>query len=436
MKQIIYFLIILQFVSKITFAKNDYSNQQSTKVISDSLNLSQIQVGSQIPNIQFEDIINFKSKSINIKDFRGKYLILDFWAIFCTPCIALIPKMEEFQKQFDGELQIMMIALQSKEATKNFYLKRGELGRPISLPSVMDSSLGKLFGISFIPHYVWIDKEGIVRAITDNNQVTKENIKKFINGDELNLPIKADPVAINYDYNTPLLVNGNGGNGKSLKYHSILSGYIEGLGGAYSLKADSCKIVGLNCTIPGLYLIAYGDNNSALPTNLLNLQVRDSSKYIPDLKNLDYWQKTNLYCYELIVPDSLAHKRLAIMRKDLERLFGLQADFETQDKNCFVLIKKSNNLLKTNKGKSQRKVTPTSIRIQNMPISTLIGSISHYHPRKIFLDETTHKGNVDIDIEADILDVESVKRSLSKYGLDIIMVKREIESLTLKESTN
>lgn len=436
MKRTLFVFILLPLTFGSRFAEaNIHTWHKDGNNNPDSLTL-QIQIGKPIPDIRFDNIINYKTRSANIADFRGKYIILDFWATFCSPCIALMPKMEQFQKQFGNKLQIMMVALQSKKTTENFYRKREESGRPIGLPSVMDSSLAKFFGIRFIPHYVWIDKTGIIKAITDNNHITEENIRRFINGEELNLPVKADPVAIRYDYDIPLLVNGNGGSGKNLKYHSILSGYIEGLGGAYSLNADSCKIVGLNCTIPGLYLIAYGDNNSALPTNRLNLEVRDSSKYIPDLKNLGDWQKDNLYCYELIVPDSLAQKRLTLMREDLKRTFGLEAKFEKIYKDCLVLIATREKSIITQSKEPERKISPTGIKIQNMPITSLIGAINHYHPKHIFLDETGYSYNIDIQLEGDITDLDSLRESLQLLGLDIIKSKREVNVLTLFETNN
>ena len=54
-----------------------------------------LKIGDKVPDIEFKNIINYKSKTARLSDFKGKLVILDFWGTWCTSCIAAFPKMEE-----------------------------------------------------------------------------------------------------------------------------------------------------------------------------------------------------------------------------------------------------------------------------------------------------------------------------------------------------
>jgi cytochrome oxidase Cu insertion factor (SCO1/SenC/PrrC family) len=56
-----------------------------------------LSIGDKVPDIQFENILNYKSKKAKLSDFKGKLVILDMWSTSCTFCIAAFPKMEELQ---------------------------------------------------------------------------------------------------------------------------------------------------------------------------------------------------------------------------------------------------------------------------------------------------------------------------------------------------
>jgi len=50
-----------------------------------------------------------------------------------------------------------------------------------------------------------------------------------------------------------------------------------------------------------------------------------------------------------------------------------------------------------------------------------------------FLDETSYTGNVDIDINADLSDVNAVNKELEKYGLQFKEAERDIDMMVIKE---
>jgi thiol-disulfide isomerase/thioredoxin len=159
-------------------------------------------IGDSVPDITLNNMINYKTTSARLSDFRGKLLILDFWATWCGSCIVGLPKLDSLQKKFPGELQIILITnegsdskVENENKVRGFFRKwEAKTKGSFSLPSTMETSdsLLQLFSHIFIPHYVWIGPKGNVIAITTAEEITASNIKAAINGDTHRMTLKSD----------------------------------------------------------------------------------------------------------------------------------------------------------------------------------------------------------------------------------------------------
>ena len=78
---------------------NFWANAQAVDVT-----IQGLQIGQVVPNVTLTNLQNYKDASgkaattAKLSDFKGKLLILDFWATWCAPCVAAIPKLENLQK--------------------------------------------------------------------------------------------------------------------------------------------------------------------------------------------------------------------------------------------------------------------------------------------------------------------------------------------------
>lgn len=161
-------------------------------------------IGEGVPDFALEILGNDQVKKIS--DFRGKGLILEFWSITCSSCIKKFPFLDSIQQEFQENLQLLLVNIKYPNHT-NFKIKevidrvsaqyQKKIEIPIVLAEVYDNSASihdyfRSDKVTVVPHYVWINKKGILAAITGSNEVTRENIDLFIRYDKISLPIKDD----------------------------------------------------------------------------------------------------------------------------------------------------------------------------------------------------------------------------------------------------
>lgn len=73
------------------------------------------------------NLINSKGERVNMKQFEGKVIFLNFWATWCPPCIAEMPGINNlYQEVKDGNVEFVMLSLdQDFEKAKNFRKNKG-----------------------------------------------------------------------------------------------------------------------------------------------------------------------------------------------------------------------------------------------------------------------------------------------------------------------
>ena len=111
-------------------------------------------------------------KTVHLSDFRGKIVVLNFWATWCPPCRKEIPDFMELQKQYGANVQFIGIALDEEglSAVKP-YLAAHPISYPILVPEKIsspdnaDSKAVASYGdMTSIPVTFIIDRKGIVRT--------------------------------------------------------------------------------------------------------------------------------------------------------------------------------------------------------------------------------------------------------------------------------
>ncbi len=122
-------------------------------------NLKKLFKGNKAPNFAIPDQ---SGKIHQLSDFKGKYLYLDIWSTYCTPCIAEFPYFIELEKEFKSKnIQFVGICLDNSEQRWLSILEKKNLvGIQLRSRDGWKSDFPKDYLISSVPCYVLIDKEG------------------------------------------------------------------------------------------------------------------------------------------------------------------------------------------------------------------------------------------------------------------------------------
>lgn len=105
---------------------------------------------------------NLSGASVSLSDFRGKVVLLNFWATWCPPCKAEMPSMESLYRQMkDDGLVILAVNIeQNGPETVARFLKEN----PHSFPILFDdqAEVQKLYGVYKFPETFVIRKDGTI----------------------------------------------------------------------------------------------------------------------------------------------------------------------------------------------------------------------------------------------------------------------------------
>jgi thiol-disulfide isomerase/thioredoxin len=110
----------------------------------------------------FKDI---NGKKVSLSEFKGKVILLDFWATWCVPCKAEIPGFIELQKKYGAQgLQIVGLSVDDSAAMAKKYSDEMKMNYPILLAEGKEDILKAYDPIPSIPVSVVIDRQGRIAA--------------------------------------------------------------------------------------------------------------------------------------------------------------------------------------------------------------------------------------------------------------------------------
>ena len=99
-----------------------------------------------------------------LADYRGKVVLLNFWASWCPPCLREMPSMERLRREMTGR-PLAIVALDSAETPDevNAFLSKMKLGFPILLDP--DGSNTRRWKVFALPTTFLLDAQGRVRYV-------------------------------------------------------------------------------------------------------------------------------------------------------------------------------------------------------------------------------------------------------------------------------
>jgi thiol-disulfide isomerase/thioredoxin len=412
-------------------------------------NLHPLAIGEQMPDYPLTKLMNYSSSTAKFSDFRGKWVILDFWSTGCMGCIQSFPKLLSLQQKFkDRVVMIMVNSFQEEPAIRKVYERQKKLKNVnMTLPSVCgDSLLRKFFPHTSVPHTVWIDDKGVLQYITYPESLTEKNIEAVLNKKPVYMKHKGETRS--WSITQPLFTSANGGVPEDTIWQSSLfKGQQATNAGCAILSIPEIslyKVVAVNQCILDLYRLAYSHEytswNAIEPALLshVELQVKDSALLIGNFFDVnDEKVSERLYTYSLVAPPQTRESLQRVMQKDLDRFFGLQARWIKKKKMCMVLTASDTTKISYRTGQLKEAFDMFTVDVNNVPVSFLLECFIYrtdFPDPYPIRDETGLKGNLGhISFEADMNSLSSINQQLAKYGLKFSLAQRETDVLVISD---
>ncbi|WP_184466014.1 TlpA disulfide reductase family protein [Pedobacter sp. AK013] len=388
-----------------------------------------LHVGDKVPDVFWTTPRNFmvegKVVTGNMLKFKGKLLIIDFWATFCIPCIKGMPGQERLAKLFANELNIVSVTPEGAKLVSAFYAAdRNPIGKAFT-SIVDDRELNGLFLHNKIPHLVWIDKEGIVRNVTEGDALSEQNIQAALS-ENLSLP------PINYIYpNTVLMMDENPRGMQS--FNLLVKGKIPGISNTMiRSNGSNTGLIIFNRPLRWIYSVLARAEFGWFSDQRIRLDFPDGDGFNnpslrpEDLWTVDFWAPT---------AKSASLKKLAMQY--LNENSGYSASAKVIHTAVYKLrytATRATRELRTRGGKAASLGFHKGSTFINQPIASLVNDIQDCaFVKKPVLDDTNLLFNVDLEL-AEVKDMESLNALLGTYGLSLVADYQDLEMFVISKT--
>jgi len=108
------------------------------------------------------DLTSLSGERVQLEDYRGKIVLLNFWATWCAPCRLEMPAFQSRADQFENDLAVVAINFSEDQAEVQAFVDELDLSFDVLLDPQAEAQ--RLYLIRGYPTTFFIDREGIIRV--------------------------------------------------------------------------------------------------------------------------------------------------------------------------------------------------------------------------------------------------------------------------------
>jgi len=164
--------------------KNNYFARSILNYLNALIAKSKTEIGSDAPHFKISD---YKNREITNETFKGKYVLIDFWASWCEPCRKENPFLVNAYERFaDKGLQMLSVSVDEDRQSWERAINRDNLSwiQACDLKSLDSNKIAQDFGVTHIPSNFLIDKRGKIIGKDLMGKDIEEQLSRFLKNEE------------------------------------------------------------------------------------------------------------------------------------------------------------------------------------------------------------------------------------------------------------
>lgn len=135
-------------------------------------------VNDLIADFPINKILNHSSVTSSFRDFNKNLLVVDFFGTWCVPCVKAIPKLSALQGKYKNQINILLVSEEASIKLESFIKKQADFIFPVVVDD--EKNFIRAFQPPSYPYTVIVGKEGRIIAIPAQEEMTEDNIAKWI----------------------------------------------------------------------------------------------------------------------------------------------------------------------------------------------------------------------------------------------------------------
>ena len=342
---------------------------------------------------------------------KGKLVVIDFWATWCSPCVAAIPHLNEMARELADQPVVFISVTDDDETRLNEFLKSTPLKTWIGLDSARTN--WSAFDLHSIPTTVIVNPDGKLLATTRPEEITTQKLRDLLRG---------QPVA----FKAPETRDSN------LAWDQDEIEWKDGVGPLASVIIKPIK----TATSGSLYK----PGGNYLTADGVPLQILIHMAYQADIYHMD-WRvpkpvTSENYRVVARVPKGRESQLLPLFQNTLAATFGVKASWQMQEKDVNVLRVIDGQAVKLTVARKDEARDWRFLRgrgsCTRCGVDSLTEFLGHFVFNSIVIDETKLTEEYNWNLPYQHGKPEATVAQLKDLGLEVVKAKRTVKILVVE----